>query len=79
MSKNAVVRKLDTSMARKPAKNFFSYLDVFDIEMANRLKGVRQLDARAFIRIQPNKEGIYRYTLRGKKNQLLALKLNDKF
>ncbi|ATZ12083.1 ADP-ribosyltransferase [Erwinia amylovora] len=79
VSKNAVVRKLDTSMARKPAKNFISYLDVFDIEMANRLKGVRQLDARAFIRIKPNKEGIYRYTLRGKKNQLLALKLNDKF
>ncbi|CAX55035.1 ADP-ribosyltransferase [Erwinia pyrifoliae] len=79
VSKKDAVRNPVSSLDKKTSKNLISHLDVFDLEMAARLKGVRKLDARLFAHLNPNKKGIYHYSLPGKKQHLLALKLNGKF
>ncbi|CCG87833.1 ADP-ribosyltransferase [Erwinia piriflorinigrans] len=56
-----------------------SHADVIDLKMARTLQDVPQLNAKRFIRTQPNNKGIYRYSISGKKNNKMAVKLNGQF
>lgn len=79
VEKNNAAQSPDVVLAEKPSQRIVSSLDVIDLELAAALKGSPQLDAKLFFRLKPNENGIYQYSVPGKKNNLFALKLDGHF